>query len=47
MGYYLIGLDTVPNSLDMGVSIAAAGPIVALAIIIGMQNVPEGIAAYK
>ena len=40
-------MDTIPESLAMVASIAAAGPIVALAIIIGMQNVPEGIAAYK
>ncbi|MBA3977065.1 MAG: hypothetical protein H0X50_02565 [Nitrosopumilus sp.] len=42
-----IGLDTIPESLAMGASIAAAGPIVALAIITGIQNVPEGIAVYK
>lgn len=42
-----IGLDSIPESLAMGASIAAAGPIVALAIIIGIQNVPEGIASYE
>ena len=31
----------------MGTSIADAGPFVALAIIIWIQNAPEGIAAYK
>ena len=42
-----MGLDIIPKSLAMGASIADAGPIVALAIIYGMQNAPEGIAPYK
>lgn len=42
-----IGLDSIPESLAIGVSIAAAGPITALAVIIGKQNIPKGIASYK
>ena len=42
-----IGLDSIPESLAMGASIAAAGPALALAILIGIQNVPEGIASYR
>lgn len=42
-----IGLDTIPESLAMGASIAAGGPALALAILIGIQNVPEGIASYR
>ena len=41
-----IGLDTIPESLAIGASIAA-GPSFALALLIGIQNIPEGIAAYK
>ena len=41
-----IGLDTIPESLVIGASIAA-GPAFAIAILIGIQNIPEGIAAYK
>lgn len=42
-----IGLDTIPESLAIRASIAAAGPAMALAILIGIQNVPEGIASYR
>ncbi|TVP40870.1 ZIP family metal transporter [Candidatus Nitrosocosmicus arcticus] len=42
-----IGLDSIPESLAIGASIAAAAPITALAVIIGIQNIPEGIASYK
>jgi zinc transporter, ZIP family len=42
-----IGLDSIPESLAMGASIASAGPALALAILIGIQNVPEGIASYR
>ena len=42
-----IGLDTIPESLAMGASIAAAGPAVALAVLIGIQNLPEGIASDR
>jgi ZIP family zinc transporter len=42
-----IGLDSIPESLAMGASIAAAGPALALAILIGIQNVPEGIASFR
>ena len=42
-----IGLDSIPESLAIAASIAAAGPITALAVIIGIQNIPEGIASYK
>ena len=41
-----IGLDTIPESLSIGASIAA-GPAFAIALLIGIQNIPEGIAAYK
>ncbi len=41
-----IGLDTLPESLAIGASIAA-GPALAIALLIGIQNIPEGIAAYK
>ena len=43
-----IGLDSIPESLAIGASIAtAAGPITALAVIIEIQNIPEKIASYK
>ena len=42
-----IGLDTIPESLAMGASIAAAGPAVTLAVLLGIQNLPEGIASYR
>jgi ZIP family zinc transporter len=42
-----IGLDSIPESLAIGASVAAAGPAMALAILIGIQNVPEGIASYR
>jgi ZIP family zinc transporter len=41
-----IGLDTIPESLAIGASIGA-GPSLAIALLIGIQNFPEGIAAYK
>lgn len=41
-----IGLDTIPESLAIGASVAA-GPAFAIALLIGIQNIPEGIAAYK
>jgi len=41
-----IGLDTIPESFAIGASIAA-GPAFAIALLIGIQNIPEGIAAYK
>jgi ZIP family zinc transporter len=42
-----IGLDSIPESLAIGASIAAGGPAMALAILIGIQNIPEGIASYR
>jgi ZIP family zinc transporter len=39
-------LDTIPESLAIGASIAA-GPAFVIALLIGIQNIPEGIAAYK
>jgi len=42
-----IGVDTIPESLAMGASIAAAGPAVTLAVLLGIQNLPEGIASYR
>jgi zinc transporter, ZIP family len=41
-----IGLDSIPESLAIGASIAA-GPGLAIAILIGIQNVPESIASYR
>jgi ZIP family zinc transporter len=41
-----IGLDTIPESLAIGASVAA-GPAFTIALLIGIQNIPEGIAAYK
>ena len=41
-----IGLDTIPESLAIGASIAS-GSAFAIALLIGIQNIPEGIAAYK
>jgi zinc transporter, ZIP family len=41
-----IGLDSIPESLAIGASIAA-GPGLAIAVLIGIQNVPEGIASYR
>jgi zinc transporter, ZIP family len=34
-------LDSIPESLAIGASIAAAGPAMALSILIGIQNVPD------
>ena len=42
-----IGLDSIPESLAIGASIAAVGPALALPLLIGIQNVPEGIASYR
>jgi zinc transporter, ZIP family len=41
-----IGLDVIPESLAIGAAIAS-GPALALALLIGIQNIPEGIASYK
>jgi zinc transporter, ZIP family len=41
-----IGLDVIPESLAIGAAIAS-GPALALALLIGIQNVPEGIASYQ
>jgi ZIP family zinc transporter len=41
-----IGLDVIPESLAIGAAIAS-GPALALALLIGIQNVPEGIASYR
>jgi zinc transporter, ZIP family len=41
-----IGLDSIPESLAIGASVAS-GPAFVLALLIGIQNVPEGIASYK
>jgi len=41
-----IGLDTMPESLAIGASVASGGGLV-LAILIGIQNVPEGIASFR
>jgi zinc transporter, ZIP family len=41
-----IGLDVIPESLAIGAAVAS-GPALALALLIGIQNVPEGIASYR
>src|SRR5829696_6047058 len=41
-----IGLDSIPESLAIGASIAGGTGLV-LALLIGIQNVPEGIASYR
>ena len=41
-----IGLDIIPESLAI-VAAIASGPALALALLIGIQNIPEGIASYK
>jgi zinc transporter, ZIP family len=41
-----IGLDIIPESLAIGAAIAS-GPALALALLLGIQNIPEGIASYK
>lgn len=41
-----IGLDSIPESLAVGASIAR-GAALAVAILIGIQNVQEGIASFK
>lgn len=47
MGILLgIGLDTIPEALAIGASIAS-GPRLAIALLIGIQNFPEGIASFR
>ena len=41
-----IGLDTIPESLAIGASLASGTGFV-IAILIGIQNIPEGIASYR
>jgi zinc transporter, ZIP family len=41
-----IGLDSIPESLAIGAAIAS-GPYLALTLLIGIQNVSEGIASYR
>jgi ZIP family zinc transporter len=41
-----IGLDSIPESLAIGASIAGGAGFV-LALLIGIQNVPEGIASFR
>jgi len=41
-----IGLDSIPESLAIGASIAGGAGLV-IAILIGIQNVPEGVASYR
>lgn len=41
-----IGIDSIPESLAIGASIAS-GPALAIAILIGIQNMPEGIASFR
>lgn len=41
-----IGIDSIPESLAIGASIAS-GAALALAVLIGIQNIPEGIASFR
>jgi ZIP family zinc transporter len=41
-----IGLDTVPESFAIGASVASGTGLV-IALLIGIQNLPEGIASYR
>ncbi|MEO9294245.1 MAG: ZIP family metal transporter [Nitrososphaera sp.] len=41
-----IGLDSIPESLAIGATIAS-GAVLAVAVLVGIQNVPEGIASFK
>ena len=41
-----IGLDSIPESLAIGASVAA-GPGFVIALLIGIQNIPEGIASFR
>lgn len=41
-----IGLDSIPESLAIGASIAG-GAALAIALLIGIQNVPEGITSFR
>jgi ZIP family zinc transporter len=42
-----MGLDTIPESLAIGAAVGSAGSAAALAILIGIQNVSEGIASFR
>jgi zinc transporter, ZIP family len=41
-----IGLDSIPESLAIGASVATGSGLV-IAVLIGIQNVPEGIASFR
>jgi ZIP family zinc transporter len=41
-----IGLDSIPEALAIGASIAS-GPGFVIALLIGIQNIPEGIASFR
>lgn len=41
-----IGLDSIPESLAIGASVAT-GAVLAIGLLIGIQNVPEGIASFR
>ena len=41
-----IGLDSIPESLAIGAAVAS-GPYLALSLLIGIQNISEGIASYR
>jgi zinc transporter ZupT len=42
----VIGLDSIPEALAIGASIAS-GPGFVIALLIGIQNIPEGIASFR
>ena len=42
-----IGLDSIPESLPIGARYCFAGPYLALSLLIGIQNISEGIASYS
>ena len=42
-----MGLDTIPESLAIGAAVGSMGSATALALLIGIQNITEGIAAFR
>ncbi len=42
-----MGLDTIPESLAIGAAFGSMGSATALALLIGIQNITEGIAAFR
>jgi ZIP family zinc transporter len=42
-----MALDTIPESLAIGAAVGSVGSAAALAILIGIQNISEGIASFR